>query len=129
MKILLDTQAFLWMQSEPERFRPRTRVLLEDPDTELFLSAASSWEIAIKFELGRLELPAPPEEYVPSRMEASQTLALGVQHLHALRTASLPAHHRDPFDRLLIGQAIVEGMPLLTADRQLSKYDVELIRA
>ena len=129
MRLLLDTQAFLWMQTTPERLHRRALALIEDPDTELFLSAASSWEIAIKYGLKKLDLPESPEEYVPSRMERSRTLALGVQHIHALRTAMLPPHHRDPFDRLLIAQSQIESMPLLTSDQQLAKYDIEIIRA
>ena len=93
------------------------------------LSAASSWEIAIKYALGKLPLPAPPPEYVPSRMQASGTGALPITHAHALHVASLPTHHRDPFDRLLVAQAQVESLPLLTADPQLGRYDIELLAA
>ena len=129
MKVLLDTQTFLWMQSSPERFRESSRALLEDGETELYLSSVSSWEIAIKHSIGRLALPVPPEEYVPTRMESSNTLALGVQHIHALRTASLPLHHGDPFDRLLVAQAQIEKLPILSADRQLAQYEIEVIEA
>jgi PIN domain nuclease of toxin-antitoxin system len=100
--------------------------LLQHPESELVLSAASSWEIAIKHAIGRLKLPIPPEEYVPSRMERSGVVALPIEHSHALHVASLPLHHRDPFDRLLIAQAQLEKLPILTADRQLEPYEVEI---
>lgn len=113
------------MLASPARFSPATREVLENPDNELLLSAVSSWEIAIKYSLGRLELPEPPMEFVPSRMVRSGVIGLAVEHRHALAVAELPAHHRDPFDRLLVAQALVESLPILTADPQLSRYGVE----
>jgi PIN domain nuclease of toxin-antitoxin system len=115
------------MLASPARFSPSTREALENPDNELFLSAASSWEIAIKYSLGRLELPEPPLEFVPSRMVRSGVIGLAVEHRHALAVADLPPHHRDPFDRLLVAQALVESLPILTADPQLSRYGVEIL--
>lgn len=129
MRILLDTQVWLWLQSAPGRLGGRARELVMDPDNELLLSAASSWEIAIKHALGKLRLPAPPRDYVPSRMQVSGTGALPVTHAHALQTASLPTHHRDPFDRLLVAQAQVESLPILTADEQIGRYEVEVLAA
>jgi len=129
MILLLDTQVWLWLQSEPERVIPTVRETLADPQHELLLSAASAWEIAIKHGLGKLSLPVPPEQYVPASMERSDTASLPVSVAHALRVASLPAHHRDPFDRLLVAQAQLERLTLVTADRQLAPYDVELIWA
>jgi PIN domain nuclease of toxin-antitoxin system len=129
MRLLLDTQVWLWLQSEPERVIPSVRDALADPQNELLLSAASAWEIAIKHGLGKLPLPLPPEQYVPARMELSDTASLPVSAAHALRVASLPVHHRDPFDRLLLAQAQLERISLVTADRQLAPYDVELIWA
>jgi PIN domain nuclease of toxin-antitoxin system len=126
VKILLDTQRWLWMQVTPERLSQRTLELLRDPDNELYLSAASSWEIAIKFALGKLALPEPPSTYVPSRMANSGVLGLPVEHSHALQVAALPRHHRDPFDRLLIAQAQLEHLPILTSDRQFTPYEVEI---
>ncbi len=129
MRILLDTHCWLWMLVTPERFSESTREMLESSDHELFLSAASTWEIAIKYALGKLPLPAPPREYVPDRMLTSGVTGLAVEHRHSLLVADLPSHHRDPFDRLLVAQATVESMPLLTADPQLHLYDVETIEA
>lgn len=126
MRLLLDTQCWLWMQVSPERFSSSARLLVETADHELLLSAASSWEIAIKHALGKLPLPEAPSRYVPSRMRTSGVSGLAIEHSHALRVAELPGHHRDPFDRLLVAQAQVEGLVLLTADRQLEPYDAEL---
>jgi len=126
VNLLLDTPCWLWMQASPEKFSARARAILDDPDNVLLLSPVSAWEIASKYALGRLTLPVPPAEYVPSRMKSSGVDALALQHSHALQVASLPWHHQDPFDRLLIAQAQVEGLPILSADRQLAAYDVEL---
>ena len=126
MNLLLDTPCWLWMQASPEKFSARARAILDDPDNVLLLSPVSAWEIASKYALGRLTLPIPPAEYVPSRMKSSGVDALALQHGHALQVASLPWHHQDPFDRLLIAQAQVEGLPILSSDRQLAAYDVEI---
>jgi len=129
MRILLDTQCWLWMQVSPERFSPSALIQIEDPGNELLLSAASSWEIAVKVGLGKLSLPLPPADYVPDRLMSSGVTGLPVDHSHALHVATLPAHHRDPFDRLLIAQAQLEGLTILTADREFSQYDVQLAEA
>jgi len=121
VRLLLDTHVFLWLQTEPERLREH-RAVVEDPDTELLVSAASAWEIAIKHALGRLPLPEPPATYVPTRMQAIRATPLAVQHDHALAVASLPLLHRDPFDRLLVAQALVLGVTILTADSILEQY-------
>lgn len=126
MRILLDTHCWLWLQTAPERIPPDALEALASPDDVLLLSSASAWEIAIKYALGRLPLPDPPERYVPSRMASSGTTALPVDVRHAVHVASLPPHHRDPFDRLLVAQAQLEELTLLTADAQLSAYDVAL---
>jgi len=117
------------MQAESKRLSQPTRALLQDPDNQLFLSAASSWEIAIKYALGKLPLPVPPVEYVLTRMATSGTTPLPIHHSHALHAGSLPHHHADPFDRLLIAQAQLESLELLTADPQFEAYEVSLLRA
>ncbi len=129
MTYLLDTHVWLWMLGDPGRIRPDLEAELRSGRTRLLLSAASSWEIAIKWAVGRLSLPEPPAIYVPSRMQRTNVEPLAVAHSHALQIATLPRHHRDPFDRLLIAQAQLEGTPLVTADRALDAYDVEIIRA
>ena len=129
MRVLLDTQVWLWMQAAPERFNAGARDLVEDPATTLLLSAASSWEIAIKYGLGKLALPERPEVYVPDRMRSGGVSSLAIEHSHALRVAALDLHHRDPFDRLLVAQAMVEELPILSADAVFGRYGVELIEA
>jgi PIN domain nuclease of toxin-antitoxin system len=130
MRILLDTHCWLWWVSEPERLREAARNQIADGRNTILLSAASSWEIAIKYALGKLPLPEPPEDFVPKRLSRDAILGLPVEHLHALRVAALPDHHRDPFDRLLIAQAQVEGIPIMTVDPQFRLYDqIEIIWA
>jgi PIN domain nuclease of toxin-antitoxin system len=129
VRLLLDTQTWLWMQVAPERLSDRVLELVQDPGADLVFSAASSWEIAIKYALGRLPLPTPPAEYVPDRIESSGVIPLPVEHAHALLVAELPQHHHDPFDRLLVAQAQLEDLAVLTADRQFEPYDVELVWA
>ena len=129
MKVLLDTQCWLWMNASPERFRPEAFALIKDGENDLLFSAASSWEIAAKYALGKLPLPEPPGEYVPPRIAANGVVPLPISHTHALEVAALPAHHRDPFDRLLIAQARIEGIPILTADKQFVAYGVTVLEA
>jgi PIN domain nuclease of toxin-antitoxin system len=126
VRFLVDTHCWLWLQASPERLAPDVLSLLKDPANDLLLSAASSWEIAIKYALRKLPLPEPPSRYVPRRMTASGSRGLGIEHAHSLRVAELPVHHRDPFDRLLVAQAQIEKLVLVTVDRQLEKYDVEV---
>ena len=126
MRFLLDTHVFLWLLAEPERLGPHIQAL-EDPANELFLSAASSWEIAIKSKLGRLTLPDDPRRYVPESMRAIGVDPLSVDHSHALAVFDLPPHHRDPFDRLLVAQAHALRLPIVTADAQIARYEVETI--
>lgn len=129
MRFLIDTHCWLWRQVSPERIRGSTLEVLTDTNNQVLFSAASAWEIAIKFHLGKLALPIPPEEYVPSRMKLSGTDALPVLHVHALRVASLPPHHGDPFDRLIIAQAQHENIAVVTGDEMFSRYDVRTLRA
>ena len=129
MRVLVDTQCWLWMHLAPERFSAKTRRLLQRRETDLLLSTASIWEIAIKHGLGKLRLPEPVERWVPSRIQAGQTLVLAIEAPHALRAASLPPVHRDPFDRMIVAQALVEGVPVLTSDIALADYGVDVIRA
>jgi PIN domain nuclease of toxin-antitoxin system len=125
--VLVDTHVWLWMLTEPARLPRRAGEAVGDLGTEVLVSAASAWEITIKYQLGRLQLPEAPDSYVPSRLVASGCTALPVDHAHALRTGLLPNHHRDPFDRLLVAQAQSLGIPLVTADRAIAPYDVELL--
>jgi PIN domain nuclease of toxin-antitoxin system len=124
VRLLLDTHVFLWLLAEPERLGDHLAAL-EDPAHQLFLSAASSWEIAIKAQLGRLDLPDDPKRYVPDRMRAIGAEPLPIQHSHALAVGGLPPLHRDPFDRLLVAQARDLRLRVVTADPQIGRYDVD----
>jgi PIN domain nuclease of toxin-antitoxin system len=128
VKILLDTQVWLWMNAEPERLSSRGKRIIGDLRHELFLSAASVWEIAIKYSIGKLALPEDPAVYVPSRLALTRIAPLAIQHTHACRVAALPKHHSDPFDRLLIAQAELERLTTMTADEQFDEYGIEIIR-
>ena len=127
MKLLLDTQVWLWSLAEPERLNDQAQTLLADLHNQLYLSSASVWEISIKAALGKLPLPEPPTTYVTSRMKSQGILALDITYSHALEVFSLPTHHRDPFDRMLIAQSLVEKLPILTADPLFKVYDVEIV--
>jgi len=117
---------FLWLQTEPERLGRQVAVV-EDERNRLFLSAASSWEIAIKYALGRLPLPEPPSAYVPKRMRAIGAEALNIEHGHALAVATLAPRHGDPFDRLLVAQALSLEMTILTVDELMADYSVRTL--
>jgi len=126
LKVLLDTHSWLWMVGDSGRLADASRRLLRDPANDLFLSAASAWEIAIKYATGKLRLPRPPATLVAEWMAEDRLAALPILLAHALRAGELPPHHRDPFDRLLIAQAQIESMTLLTADRVFAKYEVPI---
>lgn len=127
MKYLLDTAVWLWSLSASERIGGEGLEILENPGNEVYLSAASSWEISIKSGLGKLRLPEPPTRYVPKRLASQGIRSLPITHQHALAVSELPAHHNDPFDRFLIAQARLEGMTILTADRVFQAYAVEIV--
>jgi PIN domain nuclease of toxin-antitoxin system len=129
VKILVDTHCWLWLTSAPERFSGRTLKRIAAPETDLYLSAGSAWEIAVKYALGKLKLPRRPADYLATYLRETRTTSLPISVEHAAYVAELPTHHRDPFDRLLIAQAILERLPVLTADPQIGKYDVEIIEA
>jgi PIN domain nuclease of toxin-antitoxin system len=129
VRLLVDTNAWLWMIADPQRLGPTAQELVEDRRNELFLSAVSSWEMVIKQAIGRLDLPAPPETLIPQQMRRSGVKGLPVEHAHALRVGALPLHHRDPFDRLLVAQAQIESLAILTADPVFGRYAVEVVRA
>ena len=124
MKLLLDTCTFLWIAGEPDRLSAEARELYLGPSNEAFLSAASVWEIAVKYGLGRLPLPEPPSRYVPNLRERHGILSLPIDEEAASQVAALPDHHRDPFDRMLVCQALVGGMVILTPDPHIAEYPV-----
>jgi PIN domain nuclease of toxin-antitoxin system len=127
MKALLDTHTFLWWNTDDPRLSDEVRSMIADGSNDLFLSAASAWEIAIKAARGSLILPEAPERYVASRLRQHQFSPLPVQLSHALHVYNLPNHHRDPFDRLLIAQGQLESMPILTSDPEIGKYEIKVL--
>jgi len=129
MKILVDTHCWLWMTASPERLSDAARQHVNDAATDLYLSAASAWEIAIKCDLGKLKLPTRPSAYLAKYLAETRTAPLPITMDHAARVADLPEHHRDPFDRLLVAQAQLEALSILTADPQIAQYDVNVIEA
>jgi len=127
MRALLDTHTFLWWNLDAPQLSAEVRAFIANGDNEIFLSAASAWEIAIKAAKGRLTLPEPPDQYVAERMRLHHFSALPIELSHALEVYRLPDIHQDPFDRLLIAQSQLEKMPLLTADSEINRYQVEVI--
>ena len=122
MRLLLDTCTFLWIAGGSRQLSARAREVFGDPGNDVFLSAASAWEIALKHRLGRLPLPVGPEMFVPAQRAAHGIEPLGIEEEAVLHLPRLPDIHRDPFDRILVAQAIVGGLVLLTPDQTIRKY-------
>ncbi len=127
MNYLLDTHALLWWRLEPARLSPLARATIQDGSNQLYWSAASTWECSVKASMGRLILPDPPAVFFPRVIEEEGLVALPVNHAHAAAVADLPLHHRDPFDRLLIAQAKLEGLALLSCDAIVRLYGVTVL--
>jgi PIN domain nuclease of toxin-antitoxin system len=133
VRALLDTHAFLWWITDDPRLSPRAREMPRDSNNELYFSAASGWEIAIKAQLGRLRLVEQRDlarslaQFVVEQLSLNTIVPLPIQLHHALHVYTLPQHHRDPFDRMLVAQSQVEGLPILTADTQVVQYAVDVI--
>lgn len=125
MNLLLDTSVFIWWVTADERLGARARAAMADPASSVFVSAVSAWEIAIKRALGKLEL----EGDVGDLIEREEFEELPICVVHALEAESLPPHHRDPFDRMLIAQSRRERMLLVSGDRVMTRYDVRLLPA
>lgn len=127
MSILLDTNVFLWAAGIDNRLSESVKTLLDDPDQEIFFSAASAWEIATKWSKGRLTLPASPSEVVNRIVTTAGLSQLPISVRDACAVADLPKHHKDPFDRLLVAQARINRLKLMTANPMLERYDVDVI--
>ena len=127
MRYLLDTGVWIWSVSRVERLNAHSREILSSSKEEIYLSAATSWEVSIKMRLGKLHLPAPPAECIPTFTARQGLRLLPVHHHHAFGVHDLPPHHRDPFDRLIISQSLAEDMTILTADRVFRKYPVKIV--
>lgn len=127
MRAIVDTHAFLWLFADDRRLSEPARVVLEDDANTIYLSAASAYEITVKARLGRLMLPKPPESFIAERLTLGSFRSLAISIAHATRAGTLPQIHGDPWDRLLVAQAQIEGIPIVTADKAIGGYDVETI--
>lgn len=125
MNILLDTHTFLWFVADDQRLSDAARASIESDDSQPFLSIASVWEMAIKVSLGKLKLDQPFESFIPQQLAMNGIGILNLSLEHTAAVSTLPFHHRDPFDRLLIVQSRLEQMPLVSADAALDAYEVQ----
>ncbi len=126
MKLLLDTHAFIWWDSDPEKLSPRALALCEDPANQLHLSVASLWEIKIKAQLDKLKLSSPLSDIVSAQREANSLFLISIEANHAYALDDLPDHHKDPFDRMIIAQARAEGLRLISHDSIIRRYPVDV---
>ena len=126
MKLLLDTHTFLWWTTDDPQLSSTARELIGDSKNNLFWSAASSWEVSIKYELGRLPLPDIPEVFLPSELGRNRIKSLAIVDEHAFQAGRLPRYHQDPFDRMLVAQAQVERLGLITNDASINRYEVSV---
>ena len=127
MKLLVDTHVFLWAITGDRRLTKKHRALWLDPSSELLLSVASIWEMLIKAGLGKLPLPSPRIAYLFKQIEQNRLTYLGIRPAHFAELELLPPLHRDPFDRMLVAQARAEGIPILSSDPALRRYDVRFL--
>jgi PIN domain nuclease of toxin-antitoxin system len=127
MRLLFDTHTFLWYLTDYENLTKDTQAALRDLDNEVYVSVVTDWEIVIKYQIGRLALPKPPELFLPEQHELYGFKSLEVNRSSILRLTNLPLIHRDPFDRLLIAQALEYDLTLVTVDENLKRYPVKLL--
>lgn len=127
MRVLLDTHTLIWAVDDPSRLPPAAVVTLQNPTNQLMVSAATVWEVAIKTAIGKLSLSGPYRQWMTKALTALGAAVVPVDVEYADRQAGLPFHHRDPFDRLLVAQALVESVPLVSGDTQLDPYGVTRI--
>ena len=126
MRFLLDTHILLWWISEPQNLSKGVAGLIQRGQNTLFWSSASSWEVAIKYKMGRLALPENPVSFLPKQLSLNHISSLPIQDSHAYEAGMLPRHHQDPFDRMLVAQARIEKLKLVTDDSKIRRYDVDL---
>lgn len=124
MKFVADTHAFLWFVTDSPQLSANAKSLLESPNSDRLLSVASIWEIAIKASIGKLSFDKPLEQFLPEQVALNYFQLLDISMPHVLRVAALPFHHRDPFDRMIIAQALAEGLPILSNDVALDAYGI-----
>ena len=127
MRLLLDTHVFLWYIAADPKLPPPFSVAIGDPANEVYLSAASIWEVVVKHALGKLPLPAPPADYLPRQRDAQGIVALPIDEAAMTHLADIPALHRDPFDRILIAQALQHGLTIVTLDAEVIAYPAPVL--
>jgi PIN domain nuclease of toxin-antitoxin system len=127
MKYLLDTHAFLWFVMDDKRLSTEARFLIKDSKNEIFFSAATAWEMAIKVRLNRLKIKGNLEPFIMEQLSANNIVPLSITVSHSLYTERLPQIHKDPFDRLIIAQSIVENLQLITKDQDIRKYNLKVV--
>ena len=127
MRAILDTHVILWWVTNNPQLSQAVRDIIADSENTLYLSVASSWEIIIKFNTGKLPLPEPPTKFIQSCLSVNRFENMAIDLHHVLQLNTLPDHHKDPFDRILIAQAQVENIPILTVDRMIIQYPVQTI--
>jgi PIN domain nuclease of toxin-antitoxin system len=127
MRLLLDTHTFLWWINNDPLLSDSARVAISSERNECFLSLASCWELAIKANIGKLRLTKPVERFIPEELTANDFQLLSIDFRHIAKVETLPFHHRDPFDRLLVAQVLTEKMTIISADSVLTEYGVKRI--
>lgn len=127
MKLLLDTHTFIWWANEPEKLSEKALAACQDNSNTLILSVVSAWEMQIKMQLGKLRTSRSIEELIKTQQQANSLQVMPIELAHVLNLSNLPAQHKDPFDRLLIAQAIVEGATLVGVDPVFSSYGVQVL--
>ena len=128
VRALLDTHSFLWWESDEDRLSKSAFDIIRDGRNELLVSVATIWEVAIKYAEGRLVLPTAPDLFIAERLRRNRWTELPIDRLHAIRAGSLPRLHGDPFDRMLIAQAQIERLTIVTRDAAFDAYDVDVLR-
>jgi PIN domain nuclease of toxin-antitoxin system len=127
MKLILDTHTFIWWANEPEKLSEKALTACQDNSNTLILSVVSVWEMQIKMQLGKLKISRPIEKLIKTQQQANGLQVLPIELAHVLSLSGLPSHHKDPFDRLLITQANVEGAILVSVDLVFSSYSVKVL--
>lgn len=125
MTVLMDTHSFIWFVDGSSQLSVQARTLIEDPANDKFLSIASIWEMAIKISLGKLSIAQPFEQFIPHQLQINGFEMLEIKFDHIAKVSNLPFHHRDPFDRLLIAQGLVEQIPIISVDSVFDTYSVQ----
>jgi PIN domain nuclease of toxin-antitoxin system len=127
MRLLLDTCTFLWLILGADDLSGKAKKMFVDPNNDVYLSVVSAWEIAVKYAIGRLDLPEDPRLYIPEQRERHGIQSLPLDEAESLQVSTLPRIHNDPFDRMLISQALIHGLTILSPDESIKKYPVRIV--